>query len=128
MTTQSLGLSRNSFVADVGRTQEENSASINKRNPNNLTIVVQGVANVIVTLVPNVKENTTKTPPSSLGGRGNPFKKIRHFKIVPLKDFTYRKVSEYFKEALEDFSQFATIHFVNNHGLKPEGLRQTLRV
>jgi len=106
MMAQSLGLSRNSFVADVGGTQEENSASINKRNPNNLTIVVQGVANVTVTLVPNVKENTTKTPPSSLGGRGNPFKKIRH-QIVPLKDFTYRKVSEYFKEALEDFSQFA---------------------
>ncbi len=28
-------------------TQEENTASINKRNPNNLTIVVLGVANVI---------------------------------------------------------------------------------
>jgi len=27
---------------------------------------------------------------------------------VSLKDFTYRKVSEYFKEALKDFSLFAT--------------------
>lgn len=42
---------------------------------------------------------------SSLGG--NPLKKFRH-KVVSLKDRTYRHVAEYFKEALKDFSLFAT--------------------
>ena len=47
------------------------------------------------------RENEVEEGPS-LGG--NPFKKLRH-KVVSLKDFTYRKVSEYFKEALKEFSR-----------------------
>ena len=51
------------------------------------------------------RENEDDEGPSSLGG--NPLKKLTH-KVVSFKDRTFRNVAKYFKEALKDFSPFAT--------------------